>query len=276
MDQKRPDNTILTDAVLQSGGSTPPILRGLKDLAFWFFQKFKNARIILQGDRATSTSFAASVKGIDILNRKETSECLKKSFHLKTIIDGEFLTTIQSLRQSLDLKNFVETGTYHGDTSLLMSRYFNSVYTCDIQDHPKAIEFFISPNINFTCVDSREFLKRTLPLVKQHSLFFLDAHWYEDWPIKEELRLIFNSCDTPVVVIDDFDTRMGVDTDSYQGRVLDLDLIRQDIPSDYRFFYSGRSYRNRGMLFLVPPSSKIGQSLEEEQNYDHVKHSLWP
>ncbi len=276
MDKKRPDYITYSDAPQSARGGTPSIMRELKDLAFWFLQKFKNARIIIQGERATSTSFAASVEGVDLLNRKETSERLKKAFHLKTIIDAEFLATVLSLKESLDLRNFFETGTYHGDTSLLMSRYFRNVYTCDIQDHPKAIEFFIAPNINFACVDSREFLKKNLPLVKQHSLFFLDAHWYEDWPIKEELRLIFASCETPVVVIDDFDTRMGVDTDSYQGRVLDLDLIREDIPTDYRFFYSGRSYRNRGMLFLLPPNSTIGQRLDDEKNYDHAKHSLWP
>jgi len=247
-----------------------------KDGLFWLFQKYRNARIMLQGNRSNAGRIAALLAGVDPADVKAVGSRLRQTYHLKTVVDVDFLETVRRLQEDFDLKMFVETGTYEGDTSLLMSHFFEDVYTCDIEDHNKPIEFLLRRNLTFRVLDSRKFLESIKTQVSQRTFFFLDAHWYDDWPIREELGWVFTNSDRPVVAIDDFDTKSGVDFDSFQGRNLDMDLIAPFVPQDYKFFYSGRTYRNRGMVFLVPATAAYGCPVSRRETYDHGRDSLWP
>jgi hypothetical protein len=247
-----------------------------KDGLFWLFQKYRNARIMLQGNRSTSGRIAAILHDADAADVKAVGERLRKTYHLKTVVDADFVDVARKLRDDFGLRTFVETGTYEGDTSLLMSHFFDSVYTCDIEDHNKPIEFLLRRNLTFRVADSRRFLEEMKARVVERTFFFLDAHWYDDWPIREELSWVFTNSDRPVVVIDDFDTKTGVDFDSFQGRNLDMDLVAPLVPKDYKFFYSGRTYRNRGMVFLIPPGASYGCPIDGRDTYQHARDSLWP
>jgi hypothetical protein len=58
-------------------------------------------------------------------------------------------------------------------------------------------------------------------------MFYLDAHWYADWPLAEELRLITQHATPAIIVIDDFQVpgRQAFGFDSYGGRACNLDYI---------------------------------------------------
>jgi hypothetical protein len=79
-----------------------------------------------------------------------------------------------------NIKNFVETGTYKGDTTVMVSKHFENVYTTEIvndlhiQSKERAIHAGIE-NITFLLGDSVELLKEITPRVVLGAVFFLDA-----------------------------------------------------------------------------------------------------
>ena len=117
-----------------------------------------------------------------------------------------------------DFNNFIETGTYMGDTILSIHQYFKNNYTIEIklslyygvtaESTKRKIE-----NINFYFGDSAVLLKDILKEVNSKSIFYLDAHWSrgktgrgsKDTPLLEELQLInkYHNFDS-IVIIDDF------------------------------------------------------------------------
>jgi hypothetical protein len=80
-----------------------------------------------------------------------------------------------------NIKNFVETGTYKAETTLMAAKKFDNVYTTEIvpdlhnESKSKAISSNVK-NITFLLGDSVELLKNIVPKVLEGAVFFLDAH----------------------------------------------------------------------------------------------------
>ena len=66
---------------------------------------------------------------------------LEKHYHCRTLIDPALVGVIKRLREDFALKNFVETGTYDGETSFFFSCLFAQVFTCDNIDHARKLNF---------------------------------------------------------------------------------------------------------------------------------------
>jgi hypothetical protein len=108
----------------------------------------------------------------------------------------------------------VETGTYAGDTTgYLASRLQHDVYTSEAN----CIFYSLArsrlagfPNVHCYLDDSRHFLKTMLePRLKASRsgrpvFFYLDAHWQEDLPLREEIEIVVGNVDKSVIMIDDF------------------------------------------------------------------------
>jgi hypothetical protein len=113
----------------------------------------------------------------------------------------------------------LETGCNLGDTTWYLGRTYPKlkVITCDVKSQ---YTDFVSkrcaelPNVTVEALDSRAMLAKWAGKFER-PLFYLDAHWYDDWPLAGELDLITRG----VVMIDDFDIghpRFGFD--SYGGK----------------------------------------------------------
>jgi hypothetical protein len=81
--------------------------------------------------------------------------------------------------------------------------------------------------------DSRRFLQKLSQgdVAQKLVFFYLDAHWYDDLPLNEEVGIIANHWREFVIMIDDFQVPddLGYSYDDYgPGKALTLDLI---IPS---------------------------------------------
>jgi hypothetical protein len=109
---------------------------------------------------------------------------------------------------------FVETGTYYGETTRLLSQAAKRVLTVELSPTHYSIALRTSkrPNIELTLGDSREFLRRVTPQLRGKICFFLDAHPTNpettpegeiDIPILEELRIVTASPQTSLIIIDD-------------------------------------------------------------------------
>lgn len=112
----------------------------------------------------------------------------------------------------------VECGSNLGDTTHYLAQAYPNlaVFTCDIV--PRYVNFVRErlggyPNVVVDLCDSAELIRKTQPHFSR-PLYYLDAHWSEDWPLARELEAI----ERAVVVIDDFDIgdpRFGYD--EYNG-----------------------------------------------------------
>jgi hypothetical protein len=91
------------------------------------------------------------------------------------------LFTYLSWKQYKNIKNFIETGTYKGATTLMAAKKFDKVYTTEIvpalHEYSKniAVKEGVT-NIEFMLGDSVELLKLICPQVLDGGVFFLDAH----------------------------------------------------------------------------------------------------
>ena len=123
-----------------------------------------------------------------------------------------------------EIKNFVETGTYKADSTLIAAKSYEYVYTIEIyeplflESKQRAENEGIS-NITFLLGDSIEQLKNIIPLVADGAVFFIDAHISggdSGWngkirvPLIEELDVILTENLGPSVFIFD-DLRLWKD-----------------------------------------------------------------
>jgi hypothetical protein len=79
----------------------------------------------------------------------------------------------------------VETGTFKGDTTLLLSKYFERVYTIEIDNklYNEVINRIDNKNIKFYLGNSSDIISSIsdeLNLTDSKILFWLDAHWSGD------------------------------------------------------------------------------------------------
>jgi hypothetical protein len=133
---------------------------------------------------------------------------------------------------------FVETGTFFGDTTGFMHDQTGiAVYTCEVnlRYHLVAkMRLAGFPGITLEHSDSRRFLRSLAQsrLSTQVVFFYLDAHWYKDLPLKDEVDIIAASWEHFVIMVDDFKVPGddGYLYDRYGFRkALSLDLVAAPI-----------------------------------------------
>lgn len=138
----------------------------------------------------------------------------------------------------------VETGCFLGDTTeYLANRYPRlPVRTCDIvKDHVAFTQQRLAGHQNVAVLhgDSAVLLPSLLCGLKR-PLVYLDAHWLDQWPLRDELTAIHDG----VVAIDDFyigHDRFGYD--HYDGEVCGPGLVARALPAADELFV-GNPYAN--------------------------------
>jgi hypothetical protein len=153
--------------------------------------------------------------------------------------DDQILKDVLTYKKRFDYSIFVETGTYAGTTSKIVSKYFEKVYTCDVsEDEAEAIEdkFKDVANINFMLADSRDALPKFLTEIGNDKFFlFLDAHWHGYFPVLDELQIVADFGYKPFIFIHDFDCGhdgWGFDCGD-QGECLNFDYVKEKIEAIY-------------------------------------------
>ena len=131
--------------------------------------------------------------------------------------DDELLNIKKRGQPYSNIKNFVETGTYKGDSTLIAANHFDNVYTIEIfeplylESKQRAKDENVN-NITFFLGDSLEKLREITPLVTEGAIFFIDAHisgadsgWNNTTrvPLIEELNIILSEPVGPSVFIFD-------------------------------------------------------------------------
>lgn len=119
---------------------------------------------------------------------------------------------IVDLQKEFKYKNFIETGTYKGETCIWASAYFEQIFTIEI-DPKLSLEASQKANnhknIEFIIGDSSTELSKISSKLTSSSIFWLDGHWCigvnklsDECPILNEIEsLSGNSSD--IILIDD-------------------------------------------------------------------------
>ncbi|RCV66060.1 hypothetical protein C5S53_00465 [Methanophagales archaeon] len=122
---------------------------------------------------------------------------------------------ILQLKERYKLKDFIETGTFHGSTAVWAASHFDNVITIEfskeIYDQTVAKYGNKIQNINFLFGDSRSVLKTVVPKLTHPAIFWLDSHWSggqtygknDECSLIEELRMINLSKYAHFLFIDD-------------------------------------------------------------------------
>ena len=134
--------------------------------------------------------------------------------------EDEFLFLVQKFPQLGSLQIFIECGTYKGESSRVMSKYFSDVYTFEINGklfYDSQLESLDKKlrNIHHYFGNSYELMNKVVAMDDRTCMFFLDAHQSgsdtsnngeELVPLYKELQTINNNYKKQfgVVCIDDY------------------------------------------------------------------------
>lgn len=178
-----------------------------------------------------------TVRRIERLEDKqdETERLLDAAFSEAVHQDGEAVglngqrarkEMVKDLFDRFAFSVVVETGTHFGATAgYFATEYGVPVYTCEVTPRYFHVASHLLRNLESVRVrqlDSRALLKElaAMPAIcAQRTLFYLDAHWFDDLPLAEELDAIARHWTDWVAVVDDFQVPgdHGYGFDDYGG-----------------------------------------------------------
>lgn len=123
-------------------------------------------------------------------------------------------------------ESIIETGTYTGNTTGYMAnKTALPLYSCELNRIYYALakrRLSGINNINCYSMDSRYFLNSLAekPERNKRVFVYLDAHWHDDLPLRQEIEIICRTWKEFVIMIDDFQVPMdtGYKYDIYKDK----------------------------------------------------------
>ncbi|MEK6908494.1 MAG: hypothetical protein AABX23_00395 [Nanoarchaeota archaeon] len=175
--------------------------------------------------------------------------------------DTIHLETLKKIVKDYKITSIVETGTFLGYTTALFAENFPNlqVYTAEINSDfykksQKNLKKF--KNVHNYLGTSPKFLNHLLKnnLIGERPLFYLDAHWLDDWPLEDELKIISKNIPSAVISIDDFkvegDRRFVYD--KYGNKECSLDLANPNLEKGkYNLLFPNYNHKKlfKGKIF---------------------------
>lgn len=158
-------------------------------------------------------------------------------FNGDTFIEQKFL----EFRDRFGIKTIIETGSCFATSAIWMAKNFNFVITFENTSKYYDIavkRISVAGVINMHCrlLDSVIGLNEILPKCKNDKLmFFLDAHFYGNCPLLDELKVIADNNLRPVIAIHDFKVpgRQELGFDTYGEIVYEWAYIKDSIEAIY-------------------------------------------
>lgn len=170
------------------------------------------------------------------------------------------------VKDKYNLKYAVETGTCLGYTTQFLSENYDIVHTIEIAPNFKEIAFENRlknlQNVKMYEGSSSNMLINMInDLPSKDGIFiFLDAHWGQNCPLKDELNQIAKANVKPCIAIHDFvvpnNPELGFD--SIDGQPFNYEWLKENIDSiygeeGYEYYYNSESVgAKRGIIYINP------------------------
>ncbi len=116
---------------------------------------------------------------------------------------------VRALAQGIEFDRVIETGTYRGTSTEFFAAVFGTLIET-VEGNPRWHAYSrrrlsVHPRVTVHLGDSRTFLRKlTLPTGGETVFIYLDAHWEDDLPLREELEIVMANWSRAVVLVDDF------------------------------------------------------------------------
>lgn len=206
----------------------------------------------------------------------ELTERLNKKYGVGTLMahqwlafngDHHIVDEFLNLKSRFGITTAVETGTCLASTTIFLSTVFDRVITIEanmeyLNIAHKRLRDENCNNVKTEFGDSGEVLYPILveERVDDKTIFFLDAHWNDRCPLKQELEAIHFAGIKPVIAIHDFkvpnDPKLGFD--SYNGQDFEIDWIKEELDLIYGkdqwiYYYNSLEFSDgakRGIIYI--------------------------
>jgi predicted O-methyltransferase YrrM len=173
---------------------------------------------------------------------------------------------VRALARSVAFDRVLETGTYRGTSTEFFAAVFGTpVATVEgsLRNFTFATKWLRAhTQITVTLGDSRSFLREQSG-VEETVFVYLDAHWEEDLPLREELEIIGGGWTRAVVMIDDFQVP-GDDGYTYDDYGPSKALVESYLPGmpGWTLLYpsapsAAETGARRGCCVLVSPELSV-------------------
>lgn len=168
---------------------------------------------------------------------------------------------------AIPIDAIVETGTWLGNTTGYMATTARKpIFSCELSPRFHALSKMRLQGLqelHLQQCDSRQFLQQLSQssLVQKSVFFYLDAHWYDDLPLAEEIGTIVKHWKKFVIMIDDFEVPNdpGYGFDDYgAGKALTLGLLIPSVKKNQLTVYfpaassAEETGTRRGCVVLAP------------------------
>ncbi len=183
------------------------------------------------------------------------------------------MAAFEELNRRCSFDAIVETGTYRGESTVYFGATGRPVYSSEI--NPRYLGYarmrlMSKSNVHILFGDSRQFIRRLIEdasVPKDKVFFYLDAHWHDDLPLREEVELIFGNWKRPIVMVDDFQVPddSGYEFDDYgEGKRLALEYLAPVTHLEFTSFFpalrsSEEPGLKRGWIVMAKDSFSIEQ-----------------
>jgi predicted O-methyltransferase YrrM len=182
------------------------------------------------------------------------------------LADNFVYQEFKNLISRLNIKKIIETGTYYGWSTMKLAEFGIDVTTIEYskENYDKAIDNFSKTNfsnIKGILGNSPDVLREILTSEDNDVILFLDAHWYDYWPIHDELKVCIDKKIKPVIIIHDFfvpdengNPKFGFD--KYGEQSLDLEYIKPFLDEiygedNYDYHYNNESDNvGQGLIYI--------------------------
>jgi len=176
-----------------------------------------------------------------------------------------------------NINRFIETGIWKGDTMTIVDGWFKELkmdyFMFEIdssEEYCKNAVKLGNPNILVLQGSSDMALRQLMwrwILPWDRVMIYLDAHWEEYWPLRDELKQVLDLKNKPIILIDDYKTpgrAYGYDTYHWNdcGTEYIKDLIKDRVEKVYIFDKPNKDNRTSGILFLDRTEEEIDKMLE--------------
>jgi predicted O-methyltransferase YrrM len=187
--------------------------------------------------------------------------CQQGALNQDTFAQNEFL----KLKAKFGLTTAIETGTCLGYTADFLAEHYEEVRTVEViekyQEIAKTNRLNKHAHVHHWLGSSLDKLPEMLDGLSDRTFIFLDAHWGQHCPLKQELVLIAQSGIKPVIAIHDFvvPNHPELGYDSINDQPFTYEWLKPEIDAvyggedKYEYYYNSEAVgAKRGIIYIHP------------------------